>query len=124
MFRYAGEGDEGKNLINKKLVVLLTSLFYLNIMDVMLTIIGLQSGCLEVNVFFVQFNRVGVIPLDVVLRIYVLIMTLSVFVFAHWFFMRQQNHKSMVVLYIMLVALVVFCSMVVVNNFIVLSSLR
>jgi hypothetical protein len=105
-------------------VVLLTSLFCLNIMDVVLTIIGLRSGCCEVNIFFVQFNRVGVFPLDVVLRMGVLVMLLFVFVFAYRFFLRQQNHKSVVALYAILVALVVFCSMAVVNNFIVLSSLK
>jgi hypothetical protein len=93
-------------------------------MDVVLTIIGLRSGCCEVNIFFVQFNRVGVFPLDVVLRMGVLVMLLFVFVFAYRFFLRQQNHKSVVALYAILVALVVFCSMAVVNNFIVLSSLK
>jgi len=103
-------------MIPRKLLLLLVTLFFLNLLDAYTTIIIIQLGGREVNPIFHHFNTHGVNPLDIAVKIGAGTFLCAVLGFTHWVATKRKDNLVLFIIYVTAIALNILFFVVVTNN--------
>jgi len=107
--------------MNSRILFLSLNFVYLNLLDLLTTIVLLSLGGRETNVLFLHFNETGVGVTDVIIK---LSLTLFLSVVSLLLYLRAQKETSKLAVYLvygLLIVMNIFYILVVVNNLVMLN---